>query len=724
MHPSQHRLALHLQGLYTRLKDYEPRIEYAERLKQISQDIHHLQRPNAEGRSPGGASGARTGILSSLLRPRPSDSLSLTRKLSSHETAIKRNSPRGLLVHGEVGTGKSMLIDLLANSLPTQKKKRWHFNTFMLEAFARLERIRRSQTVPGSAAPHQNLVYVQAEEYCILQIVRDMINVSPILFLDEFQLPDRATSRILSNFLTIFFELGGVLVATSNRMPEELAEASGIEYAASPARSSSLGGPLKRLWGSGSAASISASSADVAHEKNDSFKFLELLKARCEIWEMEGQKDWRRRDVQDQQVRERARSQGITIPDHDRDHDMTTPASQNSMSPSLEEDHERSLPDFYHISASSDLNSREQPSGVWEKAFSKAVGTGKSADQSQATVPWQPVTMQIYGRTVIIPRFHAGISHWTFAELCASDLGPADYISLASRCHTLILIDVPILSFLRRNEALRLITLLDAIYEARCKLLVRAEAGPDDIIFPARKRVDDEGRVPQVAGSTPANGNEQSETEALNGSESTTDSVYSETFAEIHQDLTSPFRPNISSYSSESTRGRTDPVNAADEDSDFGPLDSGRRDDGSASTPDFTRGAGIFTGEDERFAYKRAQSRLWEMCSSRWWARHDDEEEEGGDPQWWRPVPLELRHWERSPSVPPSPAQAAALDQSNESVTAPETTAAEGARDGNTPTNPHPRPPKFSWVHAWGMMKWGQKAGKWGQGVEGLNKKE
>jgi protein AFG1 len=49
-----------------------------------------------------------------------------------------------------------------------------------------------------------------------------------------------------------------------------------------------------------------------------------------------------------------------------------------------------------------------------------------------------------------------------------------------------------------------------------------------------------------------------------------------------------------------------------------------------------------FTGEDERFAYKRARSRLWEMCGARWHAR--------SDPGWWRPLPLEVRRWERSSS--------------------------------------------------------------------------
>lgn len=82
------------------------------------------------------------------------------------------------------------------------------------------------------------------------------------------------------------------------------------------------------------------------------------------------------------------------------------------------------------------------------------------------------------------------------------------------------------------------------------------------------------------------------------------DAVYPETLSEIYQDQTSPFRPNISSYKEEHTTGY-DP----DEDSDFGPEpgkgnEIGRRVDFGMTSS--------FTGEDERFAYKRARSRLWE----------------------------------------------------------------------------------------------------------------
>jgi protein AFG1 len=57
---------------------------------------------------------------------------------------------------------------------------------------------------------------------------------------------------------------------------------------------------------------------------------------------------------------------------------------------------------------------------------------------------------------------------------------------------------------------------------------------------------------------------------------------------------------------------------------------------------------GSSKGEDERFAYKRARSRLWEMCGGRWHAR--------SEPGWWRPLPLDVRRWERTSSSIPTTA--------------------------------------------------------------------
>lgn len=206
--PAQHRLALHLQKLYFRLKDYSPQVEYGDRLKAISRVVDE-EASQDEGRrlADPGHPLRRNPLFAHIFGKKlKKSSLALTAVPTNYEEALKMNSPQGLLLHGEVGTGKSMLVDMLADSLPNQKKRRWHFNTFMLETMSRLESLRRSRALGlgGDDADHS-----------LLWLAKETIEKSPILFLDEFQLPDRAASKILGGFLTSFFQLGGVLVATS-----------------------------------------------------------------------------------------------------------------------------------------------------------------------------------------------------------------------------------------------------------------------------------------------------------------------------------------------------------------------------------------------------------------------------------------------------------------------------------------------------------------------------
>jgi cell division protein ZapE len=87
--------------------------------------------------------------------------------------------------------------------------------------------------------------------------------------------------------------------------------------------------------------------------------------------------------------------------------------------------------------------------------------------------------LTVQGRVLELARFSNGVARASFYELCGRPLGPADYIKLAETVRVLILEDVPRLSRQNFNEAKRFVTLVDALYEARVRLVMSAAAAPD-----------------------------------------------------------------------------------------------------------------------------------------------------------------------------------------------------------------------------------------------------
>lgn len=446
----------------------------------------------------------------------------------------------------------------------------------MLHVLSRLEQFRRKRQQLNSLE----------QEYSLLWMASEMMEDSPILFLDEFQLPDRAASKIMKSLFTVFFQLGGVLVASSNRMPEELEKATGIQHVPPV-----TGGLIEQVLGR----SKSRIAGDLFRSTSDFASFLELLKARCDFWHMEGAQDYRRRDP----VSQNSPLVGSQVGQGLSSLSDMQPASE--LDPVPKEagptDERTRKPALYFVPAD-DKN-------AWTRALSTALSMTAPAEHA-----WTPKNLVVYGRTVTVPKQQNGVAYWNF-DVVTQSFGPADYISLASNFHTFVIDNVPILTLSMKNEARRFITLLDALYEARCKLLIRAAAGPDDLFFPDTRR--QARRAEESSGAT---------------TEEPGDATYSETIAEVFQDQMSPFRPNIATYSDSPD---------SDQDSDFGAEPNTKIDFGNV---------GAFTGQDERFAYKRAASRLWELCSTQWHARIGE---------WWQPLSAEARHWEGSaPSTPPS----------------------------------------------------------------------
>ena len=98
--------------------------------------------------------------------------------------------------------------------------------------------------------------------------------------------------------------------------------------------------------------------------------------------------------------------------------------------------------------------------------------------------PETGAVVEVLGRKLMFPRAAGGLLRAPFADLCVQALGPQDYLAIAGRFHTVFLDGLPKLDPAKRNEARRLVTLIDALYEAKARLVVLAEAEPDDL-YPA-----------------------------------------------------------------------------------------------------------------------------------------------------------------------------------------------------------------------------------------------
>lgn len=292
-------------------------------------------------------------------------------------------APRGLYLWGGVGRGKSMLMDLFVEHAPIELKRRAHFHEFMQDVHARITEWRKLTPAERRKRPE----HVRgADDDPIPPVAKAIAAKARLLAFDEFQVSDIADASILGRLFEQFFLRGVVVVATSNRHPDDLYR-NGLN-------------------------------------RQRFLPVIEMLKARLDVMELDGGTDFRLRQLE-------------------------------------------AAPVYYApLTADAELSMDK----AWERLTSGAVP--------------QHCVIDVKGRDLEVHREAAGVARFSFSELCARPLGAADYLAIAERFHTVLLEFVPKLSPEKRNEAKRFVTLIDALYEARTKLVMSADAEPVDL-YPA-----------------------------------------------------------------------------------------------------------------------------------------------------------------------------------------------------------------------------------------------
>jgi len=157
---------------------------------------------------------AQLAIAEKMMRLEERISEYLSRKSSALDWLFaSREQPpiKGLYIYGEVGRGKTMLMDLFFDTSPVERKRRAHFHEFMLDVHERIYLIR------------QKMKFVEHDGEDPIELVAEQLAAEAwLLCFDEFHVTDIADAMILGRLFTRLFDRNIVVVATANIPPDEL----------------------------------------------------------------------------------------------------------------------------------------------------------------------------------------------------------------------------------------------------------------------------------------------------------------------------------------------------------------------------------------------------------------------------------------------------------------------------------------------------------------------